>query len=179
MVEACDGVEALELFEKLVENGDESSFDCIFMDYVMPFMDGPMATRELRSRGYSGPIIAVTGNVISQDVDHFLASGANSVMPKPLTRVKFFEILQGLFIGYCVVRCLVFILNVYAHISHPRFVKCLVCWWCWWCWWSRGKDWKLCFMLLSSNSTNVQFFLFLHVILPSYLFLTVYYLRSV
>jgi CheY-like chemotaxis protein len=34
--------------------------------------------------GYSMPIIGVTGNILNPDVQLFLQSGANSVLPKPL-----------------------------------------------------------------------------------------------
>ena len=51
--------------------------------------------RELRCKGFTGKIIAVTGNVNQADVDHFLASGADSVVGKPLTKKKMEQILAG------------------------------------------------------------------------------------
>ena len=39
-----------------------SAYDAILMDFVMPIMDGPNATSELRKQGYKGIIIGVTGN---------------------------------------------------------------------------------------------------------------------
>ena len=35
--------------------------DAIFMDCVMPVMDGPTAAREMRSIGYEGTIMGFTG----------------------------------------------------------------------------------------------------------------------
>jgi CheY-like chemotaxis protein len=50
----------------------------------MPVKDGPTATAELRAKGYNGPIFGVTGNGLPSDVDHFLSSGADKVLLKPL-----------------------------------------------------------------------------------------------
>jgi CheY-like chemotaxis protein len=50
----------------------------------MPIKDGPTATAELRATGYNGAIFGVTGNVLTSDVEHFLSSGADKVLLKPL-----------------------------------------------------------------------------------------------
>jgi CheY-like chemotaxis protein len=47
-------------------------------------MEGPDATSLLRKAGYSGIVIGLTGNVLQDDVDHFLRSGADAVLSKPL-----------------------------------------------------------------------------------------------
>ena len=57
--EAEDGLEAIE---RVKEKADILPFDAILMDFVMPNMDGPTATRQLRSMGYTGVIFGVTGN---------------------------------------------------------------------------------------------------------------------
>ena len=54
------------------------------MDDNMPSMRGPDAALILRKRGFSGIICGVTGNISKEDVDHFISSGANFVLPKPL-----------------------------------------------------------------------------------------------
>ena len=82
VVEAEDGLQALDKYEQSL--CEQRFFDGVFMDFVMPRMNGPQAAHELRSRGFKQPIIGVTGNVLSQDVDCFLAQGANSVLSKPL-----------------------------------------------------------------------------------------------
>ena len=66
-------------------------YDIILMDFVMPEMDGPTATRELRSMGYKGPIFGVTGNALPADIDHFLSQGADRVFTKPLNLKAFRE----------------------------------------------------------------------------------------
>ncbi|KAG7337124.1 histidine kinase, DNA gyrase B-, and HSP90-like ATPase [Nitzschia inconspicua] len=59
--------------------------DTILMDYEMPFMNGPDATRALRDLGYDGFIVGVTGNLLVEDVDHFMSCGANEVLAKPIS----------------------------------------------------------------------------------------------
>lgn len=59
--------------------------DCIMMDFEMPILTGPEATKKLRELGYQGAILGVTGNVLKEDVDFFLSKGANDVLPKPVS----------------------------------------------------------------------------------------------
>jgi signal transduction histidine kinase/CheY-like chemotaxis protein len=63
--EAEDGLEALEKVKERMSCVPEEMgklFDIILMDFVMPIMDGPTATREMRAIGYMAPIFGVTGN---------------------------------------------------------------------------------------------------------------------
>lgn len=60
-------------------------FDTILMDYEMPFMNGPDATRAIRELGFQGSILGVTGNVLTEDVDYFKSCGANDVLAKPIS----------------------------------------------------------------------------------------------
>lgn len=82
VVEAIDGLQAVEQYSLDLEKGN--SFHAVFMDFVMPNMDGPSATSSLRRLGYMGPIYGVTGNVLEADVKHFLSSGATRVVHKPI-----------------------------------------------------------------------------------------------
>ena len=50
----------------------------------MPNMDGPSATEAIRSLGYRGPVVGVTGNAMQHDIDHFLSKGADRVLVKPV-----------------------------------------------------------------------------------------------
>ena len=59
-------------------------YDIILMDYQMPQMDGPTATKEIRRLGYKGIIIGVTGNSLLIDIETFMKAGANDVLLKPL-----------------------------------------------------------------------------------------------
>jgi CheY-like chemotaxis protein len=78
---ACDGSEAVEKVRKSLESGE--LYDCILLDYEMPVMRGPTACELMRKIGCSSFIAGVTGNVMSEDVDHFRNCGANWVLPKP------------------------------------------------------------------------------------------------
>ncbi|KAJ1380660.1 hypothetical protein B484DRAFT_411969 [Ochromonadaceae sp. CCMP2298] len=52
------------------------------MDYEMPVLNGPSATRLLREQGCSCFIFGVTGNVMQKDIDFFISCGADAVFAK-------------------------------------------------------------------------------------------------
>jgi len=65
----------------------ENEYDLIFMDHMMPEMDGVETTGHIR--GLSGrhakmPIIALTANAIKGTEQMFLENGFNDVLPKPI-----------------------------------------------------------------------------------------------
>eukprot|EP00607_Mallomonas_marina_P002327 CAMPEP_0182424100 /NCGR_PEP_ID=MMETSP1167-20130531/10251_1 /TAXON_ID=2988 /ORGANISM="Mallomonas Sp, Strain CCMP3275" /LENGTH=351 /DNA_ID=CAMNT_0024603645 /DNA_START=177 /DNA_END=1232 /DNA_ORIENTATION=- len=62
----------------------EEPFDLVLMDAHMPVMNGLKAAEKLRELQFKGIIIGVTGNVSADDIDEFMAHGANAVLPKPL-----------------------------------------------------------------------------------------------
>jgi signal transduction histidine kinase/CheY-like chemotaxis protein len=77
---ALGGAEALSMVQ---ENG----YDIIFMDHMMPEMDGLEATRRIRELGganESVPIIALTANAIQGVKELFLKNRLDDFLPKPL-----------------------------------------------------------------------------------------------
>jgi len=72
------GKEALEK----VKNG--CSYDIIFMDHMMPDMDGMETTRRLRNAGYEKPIVALTANAVVGQADIFMQNGFDAFISKPI-----------------------------------------------------------------------------------------------
>ena len=58
--EAEDGVEAV----RRVQAKLPLQYDAILMDFMMPNLDGPGATKEIRRLGYLGLILGVTGESV-------------------------------------------------------------------------------------------------------------------
>jgi len=67
---------------------DEVRYNAIFMDYMMPVMDGIEATRQIRKLGsdYAKniPIIALTANAIVGNEEMFLKNGFQDFISKPI-----------------------------------------------------------------------------------------------
>jgi signal transduction histidine kinase len=76
---AENGIEVLKKFDE-----NPGKYDLVFMDVQMPEMDGLEATRQLRKRGITVPIIAMTANVFKDDIEKCLAAGMNTHLGKPL-----------------------------------------------------------------------------------------------
>jgi PAS domain S-box-containing protein len=75
---AASGVEAIEKIH------DGNVYDIVFMDHMMPGMDGMQATNILRNSGYTRPIVALTANAISGQAEMFLANGFDRFISKPI-----------------------------------------------------------------------------------------------
>jgi CheY-like chemotaxis protein len=78
---AENGKEALEALEK-------DSYDLIFMDMMMPVMNGYTATQKLRAKGCVLPIIALTANAMKGDDQKCYEAGCNEYISKPIDRQK-------------------------------------------------------------------------------------------
>jgi CheY-like chemotaxis protein len=102
--QAQDGQVAVDMVRRMSEGGwgegGAGQYDMVLMDYEMPVMNGPTATRALRELGCMCPIVGVTGNVLGADIDYFLEQGADAVLPKPLQLSALEEVWQG-FVSVC------------------------------------------------------------------------------
>jgi len=80
-IEVCkSGQEAIDLVQT-------TRYDIVFMDHMMPEMDGVEAVRLIRSLGgrhAEVPIIALTANAVSGAREMFLSSGFNGFLSKPM-----------------------------------------------------------------------------------------------
>jgi CheY-like chemotaxis protein len=54
--EAEDGLLAIEKVKAKMSVSEKNHYDVILMDFVMPNMDGPTATKSIRDLGYTAPI---------------------------------------------------------------------------------------------------------------------------
>jgi len=59
-------------------------FDVIFMDHMMPNMDGLETVRRIRDLGYDKPIIALTANAMMGQSELFLSCGFDDFLTKPV-----------------------------------------------------------------------------------------------
>jgi signal transduction histidine kinase/ActR/RegA family two-component response regulator len=84
VVLASNGKEAVEIFQ----SREEGYFDIIFMDIQMPVMDGYTAAKEIRDSrrkdSKSIPIVAMTANAFSEDVQKAIHTGMNDHLAKPI-----------------------------------------------------------------------------------------------
>ncbi|BBM64648.1 hybrid sensor histidine kinase/response regulator [Vibrio alfacsensis] len=84
------GKEALAFLESTQIN-----VDMIFMDVSMPVMDGITATKELRKKGISIPVIALTAHTLDSDKQTCLNAGMNGFISKPIRRQDICKVIQS------------------------------------------------------------------------------------
>jgi len=84
---AC-GYEALEK----IQSG--SAYDIIFMDCIMPEIDGIETTRLIRNENYTHPIIAMSANIILEQTDEGFNNGFDDFIAKPISVSKLNDILN-------------------------------------------------------------------------------------
>jgi signal transduction histidine kinase len=75
----------------------EAAFDLVLMDVNMPVMDGVTALRAIR--GLDGPasnvpLYMLTANVFDEDVRHYLSSGADGVLKKPVDVQELYRVVE-------------------------------------------------------------------------------------
>ena len=93
ITEAEDGLAALQAI-------NNEGFDLVFMDMVMPQMDGIEASKSIRStvdrQGHRLPILGLSANVNSSDRERFIDAGADDFLLKPYDRQTLVEVTERL-----------------------------------------------------------------------------------
>ncbi|KAI9372054.1 HSF-type DNA-binding-domain-containing protein [Aspergillus egyptiacus] len=84
---ALDGLEAVNKVQ------DGSKYDLILMDIIMPNLDGVSACHLIRQFDRT-PIIAMTSNIRSDDIQLYFQHGMDDVLPKPFTRKSLLDMLE-------------------------------------------------------------------------------------
>jgi len=83
---AISGAEAIEMAKA-------KQYELIFMDHMMPEMDGIEATKILRDMGITIPIVALTANVVSGAKELLLSAGMDDFLAKPIDKSELYRVL--------------------------------------------------------------------------------------
>jgi signal transduction histidine kinase/DNA-binding response OmpR family regulator/HPt (histidine-containing phosphotransfer) domain-containing protein len=89
-------VDEAESGSQSIEMAGRHTYDMIFMDHMMPEMDGIEATRHILEEledGNNPVIIAVTANAISGSKEMYLSNGFQDFLPKPFERLQLHDVL--------------------------------------------------------------------------------------
>ncbi|MCR5823159.1 MAG: response regulator [Lachnospiraceae bacterium] len=91
---AVDGADAVNMFT----SSAPGYYDIIFMDVIMPVMNGYEATTAIRASGRADgsevPIIAMTANAFASDIKEALKSGMNDHIAKPIDNEYLVKVLM-------------------------------------------------------------------------------------
>jgi PAS domain S-box-containing protein len=71
-------------FEAIAKIKSGNVYDIVFMDHMMPKMDGIEATQRIRGMGYTAPIVALTANAVVGQSDVFMTNDFDGFIPKPI-----------------------------------------------------------------------------------------------
>jgi len=81
-----------------IENNEK--YDIIFMDIMMPKMNGTETLKKLKNiDGFNIPVVALTADALSGKADKYLESGFNDYASKPIDREEIKKILSKYLVG--------------------------------------------------------------------------------
>ena len=94
---AADGMEAVEAWRA-------GEYDIVLMDIQMPRRDGVAATRRIRAEEASSgrprtPILALSANALTHQVESYLAAGMDGHVAKPIELEKLQAALEAALAG--------------------------------------------------------------------------------
>lgn len=84
---ALDGLEAVSKIQ------EGTKYDMVLMDIIMPNLDGVSACHIIRQFDRT-PIVAMTSNIRSDDIQMYFHHGMDDVLPKPFTRKSLLDMLE-------------------------------------------------------------------------------------
>ena len=93
---AGNGKIGLDLINERIRKGTKQ-FDLIFMDMHMPVMDGLETAAEIIKMNVGIPVIALTANIMSDDMEIYKESGMNDCIGKPFTSQELWHCLLKYF----------------------------------------------------------------------------------
>jgi two-component system CheB/CheR fusion protein len=89
---AANGQEGLDQVD--ASNVRDEPFGVVLMDLQMPVLDGYAAVRELRRRGSTLPIVALTAHALEEERLHCLEAGFDAFATKPIDRRALLALVQ-------------------------------------------------------------------------------------
>jgi len=93
---AENGKIGVDMVQSRMQKG-EKQFDLIFMDIHMPVMSGLEAAEKILALGLGIPIIAMTANIMPDDIEAYKEIGMNDCIGKPFTSQELWHCLVNYF----------------------------------------------------------------------------------
>lgn len=75
-------------FECIDKINGNNKYDLVFMDIMMPEMDGVQTMKKLKGMSYGSPIVALTADAVEGSKDRYIREGFDDYIAKPLNNVS-------------------------------------------------------------------------------------------
>ena len=85
---ALSGQQAIEMIRG-------NQYDLVFMDYLMPEMDGLETMKIIRKMEVAIPIVAISANTVTGMKEMLLSEGMNDFLPKPIKKAELNKVLRN------------------------------------------------------------------------------------